>query len=79
MPIARGQISPAIPSTAILQYWKNRYGNENAPQADLETDGSSFTIEYSRNWDINSLKHSFELEVHRVAMASDVLWAELGL
>jgi hypothetical protein len=74
MPAIHGQIVPQVPAIAIAESWKNRYANEIAPQADLETDGSLFVIDYSPTWNVESLKHSFELEVHRVAPKSGVVW-----
>lgn len=74
MTTIRGAIVPPISVVAILECWKNRYGNKIAPKADLRTDGNSFEIVYSESWKLHNLKHSFELEVHRVAPESSVVW-----
>jgi hypothetical protein len=76
MSIIHGQIIPPVSATAIAEGWRNRYGNEIAPQADLQTeDGSTFAIVYSPTWSLESLKHSFQLEVHRLGPTSEVVWA----
>lgn len=75
MPKISGRIAPQISSAALLQSWENRYGHEIAPQANLQTDGSSFLITYSGSWNVESLKQSFEIEVHRVYPTATVTWS----
>jgi hypothetical protein len=54
--------------------WHNRLASLLASEAHLESDGADFSITYSPNWDVGSLKHGFELEVHRLDMDCEVIW-----
>lgn len=54
--------------------WHNRFASLLASEAYLETDGRDFSITYSPHWDLGGLKHSFELEVHRLDMGCEVVW-----
>jgi hypothetical protein len=74
MPMIRGSIAPQPPSAELHWNWRNRYGNEISPQADLQTNGDLFRITYSPSWAVESLKHSFQLEVHRVEPRAVVNW-----
>ncbi|SPE45758.1 hypothetical protein SBA7_970015 [Candidatus Sulfotelmatobacter sp. SbA7] len=75
MRIVLGHITPKVASAELRRCWKDRSGNELAPPASLETDGHSFRISYE-TWDTGSLKHIFEIEVHRVSPSSKVTWSQ---
>ena len=74
MPMIRGKIEPQVESAKPLRNWQNRFANEIAPTADLQVTGESFQIMYSQSWAVESLKHRFELEVHRAEPAALVSW-----
>jgi hypothetical protein len=76
MPVIEGRIEPRVETAALLEAWNNRYAHEIAPTADLRTDGGKFTITHSSSWDVQSLKHSIELEVHRVNPGAAVHWSQ---
>jgi len=74
MPVIRGRITPPVDPETILKGWPERQNGAFAPTADLHTDGASFGIEYDKVWDVNSLKHIFEIEVHRILMDAQITW-----
>jgi len=74
MRIIRGHFDHHINPTAIMVGWHQRFASAGAPEAILETNGTAFQINYSPSWDVNSLKHSFGLEVHRIDSACEIAW-----
>ena len=79
MPIICGSIVPQISSVKLLQSWRNRRGNEISPRADLRIDGDRFQITYSSSWALQSLKHSFQLEVNKFEPRAVVNWFQAQL
>jgi hypothetical protein len=71
----RGQFAHHLNPAAVNDGWRNRFASVVAPEARLETSGTKFSIRHSPNWDIASLKHSFELEVHRIDPGCEVTWS----
>jgi hypothetical protein len=72
-----GKFSRRLDPAKIEDGWHNRYAHEIAPLAQLYTaDGESFTITYSSSWDVNSLKHSLQIEVHRLDPQCSITWSE---
>ena len=71
-----GQFSKPLNPAKIVYGWHNRFAGEIAPLAQLHTDGDSFSITYSPSWDIESLKHSFQIEVHRIDQQCSITWVE---
>lgn len=57
---------PQVSASKLLETWNGRVEAPIAPQANLQTDGSTFRIAYSQTWDALNLKHVFEMEVHRI-------------
>lgn len=74
MKTIRGRFSHQINPAAVNDGWHNRFASVIAPEARLETNGTAFSIRHSPNWDVTSLKHSFELEVHRIDAGCEVTW-----
>ena len=72
-----GKFSRRLDPAKIGDGWHNRYAHEIAPLAQLYTaDGESFTITYSSSWDVKSLKHSLQIEVHRLDPQCSITWSE---
>lgn len=72
-----GKFSRRLNSAQIEDGWHNRFSAEIMPLAQLySTDGESFTLTFSSSWDVNSLKHSLQIEVHRVDPQCSVIWSE---
>jgi len=54
MPIIRGQITPAVPSIAILQCWEDRYGSEIAPEAEAPNPSVTSLAELSQELEVDA-------------------------
>jgi hypothetical protein len=75
MQTIEGVFSHPLDPIAIENGWHNRYANSTgALEANLQTDGTKFCITFSPYWDIQSLKHSFGLEVHRLDPTCEIKW-----
>lgn len=71
-----GKFSQHLAPAKIEYGWHNRFSAEIMPLAHLHTDGDSFTMTFSSSWDVNGLKHSLQIEVHRVDPRCTIVWSE---
>jgi hypothetical protein len=72
-----GKFSRCLNPAQIEDGWHNRFSAEIMPLAQLHTtNGESFTMTFSSSWDVNSLKHSLQIEVHRVDPQCSIIWSE---
>jgi hypothetical protein len=72
-----GKLSRRLDPTKIEDDWHNRFAHEIAPLAQLDTaEGESFTSACSSSWDVNSLKHSLQIEIHRLDPQCSITWSE---
>jgi hypothetical protein len=72
-----GKFSRHLDRARIEHGWHNRFSAEIMPLAQLYTpDGESFTMTYSPSWDVNGLKHSLQIEVHRIDSQCTIAWNE---
>ena len=72
----RGRFACQLDPMCVKDGWSNRFASLAALEANLETNGTDFCITHNRHWDVDSLKRSFELEVHRVDSGCKVIWFE---
>jgi|HubBroStandDraft_4_1064222.scaffolds.fasta_scaffold861383_1 hypothetical protein len=63
MKILEGHIDPPVSGEKLLRGWNNRPGRQGACEAVLQTNGTTFRIDYQR-W--GNLKTIFEIEVGRL-------------
>ena len=75
--IISGKFSQRLNPVQIQDGWHNRISAEIMPLAQLHTtDGESFTMSFSSSWDVNNLRHSLLIEVHRIDPQCSVIWSD---
>jgi hypothetical protein len=75
-----GRFSHRLNPEAVKNGWQNRLAAILAPEANLETDGTGFSLAFSPHWGhVGGLKHAFELEVHRIDMDCEITWFDAPL